>query len=57
MNREYRIGDLTIIARSRRTAERRARGFSRGEMDIDGKTVLAEERTPPGRKLKKRMKP
>lgn len=53
--KDYQIGDLTITARNRRTAGRRARGFLRGETDVDGKTILAEKRTPPGRKL--RMKP
>ena len=49
--KDYQIGDLTVTARNRRTAERRARGFLRGEMDVDGKTILAEKRTPPGQKL------
>ncbi len=55
--KDYQIGDLTVTARSHRTATRRARGFLRGETDLAGKTILAEKRTPPGRKLKKRTKP
>jgi hypothetical protein len=54
MNRSYTIDDVTLTARRYRTAVRRVRGFKRGELDIDGKTILASKRTPPGRSLRKK---
>jgi len=42
---------ITITARNRRTAERRLRGLLRGELDTDGKTILAKKRKPPGRSM------
>jgi hypothetical protein len=47
---------ITIIARTRRTAERRLRGLLRGELDIDGKTILASKRTPKGQPMRKKDK-
>jgi hypothetical protein len=47
---------ITIEARTRRTAERRLRGLLRGELDVDGKTILAKKRTPPGRSMRKKDK-
>ncbi len=43
--------DITIEARCQRTADRRFRGLLRGELDIDGKTILAKKRKPPGRSM------
>lgn len=54
--REYRIGDVTLTARSYRTAVRRVAGFLRGEFDIEGRTILASKRTPPGQSMKKKKK-
>ena len=52
----YTIDDVTVEAKSRRTANRRVRGFKRGELDINGKTILAIKRTPPGQPLRKKAK-
>lgn len=40
----YEINGQTIWARTRRTAERRWRGWKRGELDIDGRTIRKGER-------------
>ncbi len=45
---------ITIEARCQRTADRRFRGLLRGELDIDGKTILAKKRKPPGHPMRKR---
>ena len=42
---------ITIEARNQRTADRRFRGLLRGELDLDGKTILAKKRKPPGRSM------
>jgi hypothetical protein len=54
--KQYTIDDVTVEAKSYRTAARRVRGFKRGEFDINGKTILAIKRNPPGRPLRKRKK-
>jgi hypothetical protein len=41
----------TITARNRNTATRRFHGFVRGELTIEGKTILASKRKPPGRSM------
>jgi hypothetical protein len=41
----------TITARNHRTAQRRFRGFIRGELTIEGRTILASKRKPPGRSM------
>lgn len=45
---------ITIEARNARTAHRRYAGFARGELTIEGKTILAKRRKPPGRPMRKR---
>lgn len=52
--RGFTIDGVTVNARCYRTAVRRVRGFQRGEFDIDGRTILALKRTPPGRPLRKK---
>lgn len=54
--REYTIDDVTLEAYTYRTAVRRVRGFQRGELNLDGSTILAIKRDPPGQPLKKRKK-
>ncbi len=54
--RQYTIDNVTDTARRYRTAVRRVWGFQRGEFDIDGKTILASKRTPPGQSMKKKKK-
>lgn len=54
--REYRIDGVTLTAKSWRTAVRRVKGYQRGELELDGKTILASKRTPPGRSLRKKNK-
>lgn len=53
--KDYQFDDngktRTVIARSQRTADRRILGFLRGELDIDGKTILAKKRKPQGRPM------
>lgn len=56
MNRSYTIDNVTLTARRYRTAVRRVKGFKRGELDINGKTILAIKRNPPGQPLKKKEK-
>ena len=43
-----------IVARNRRTAQRRFRGLLRGELTIDGKTILAKDRKPKGSPMRKK---
>jgi hypothetical protein len=48
----YKFDDnINITARCRRTANRRFRGLLRGELDLDGKTILAKKRKPLGRSM------
>ena len=54
--REFTIDGVTLTARNYRTAVRRVRGYKRGEFNLDGSTILAERRNPPGTPLKKREK-
>ena len=51
---KYTIDDVTLFARNYRTAKRRVRGYLRGELDSEGRTILATKRKPPGHSLKKR---
>ena len=53
---EYTIDEVKVRARNYRTAMRRVRGYQRGELDIDGRTILASKRKPPGRPMRKRKK-
>lgn len=48
---EHNEKTIIIEARNQRTADRRIRGFIRGELDIDGKTILAKKRKPSGRSM------
>lgn len=41
----------TITARNWQSARRRFRGFLRGELTIEGRTILASKRKPPGRSM------
>ena len=52
--REFTIDGVTLNARTYRTAVRRVRGFKRGELNLDGSTILAKDRKPPGRPLRKK---
>lgn len=45
---------ITLQAPNQRTADRRLRGLLRGELDLDGKTILAKKRTPKGESMRKR---
>lgn len=54
--RQYSIDGVTITAKTWRTAVRRVRGYQRGELDLNGKTILASKRKPPGRSLRKEGK-
>lgn len=49
----YKFDRVTIIARNVRTANRRHKGFLRGELDVNGKTILANRRKPKGRPMRK----
>ena len=53
---DYTIDEIKVRARNYRTAVRRVRGYQRGELDINGKTILASKRKPPGRSMRKRKK-
>jgi len=55
MNNQYTISNVTVSAKSYRTAVRRVRGYQRGEFTIDGQTILAKDRTPPGTSMRKTM--
>lgn len=54
--KDYTINEVTVTARNYRTAVRRVRGYQRGEFDIDGKTILASKRTPPGTPMRKKKR-
>jgi hypothetical protein len=45
---------ISIDARNARTSQRRFRGFVRGELTIEGQTILASKRTPKGHSMRKR---
>tara|TARA_R110002096_G_scaffold322432_2_gene516484 strand:- start:83 stop:256 length:174 start_codon:yes stop_codon:yes gene_type:complete len=47
------IGGVSVTARSFRTYQRRLSGFERGELTVDGQTILAKDRTPPGTPMRK----
>jgi hypothetical protein len=51
---DYTINGKVFRARNLRTAQRRARGYARGELDLDGKTIKAKDRKPPGQPMRKR---
>ena len=53
MKKDYTIDGMTFHAKSLRTAIRRARGYARGELDKDGRTILAKDRKPPGHPMRK----
>ena len=42
--RQFTIQNVTVTARRFRTAVRRVRGFLRGELTIDGRTIPVSER-------------
>ncbi len=44
--KSYTIDDVKVEARNVRTAQRRVRGFKRGELTIEGKTIPAKDRKP-----------
>jgi hypothetical protein len=48
-------GQITIWAHNYFAAVRRVRGYMRGELDIEGRTILAEDRDPPGLMDRKRV--
>lgn len=52
--REYRIDGVILEAKRYRTAVRRVRGYKRGELNLDGSTILAIKRNPPGQPLRKK---
>ena len=54
--KSYTIDGVTLDAKSYRTATRRVRGYKRGELNLDGSTILALKRTPPGQPLRKKVK-
>jgi len=49
----YNIGGVLVPIRSFRTYQRRLRGYERGELTVDGQTILAKDRTPPGTPMRK----
>tara|TARA_R110002126_G_C10490983_1_gene504921 strand:+ start:152138 stop:152323 length:186 start_codon:yes stop_codon:yes gene_type:complete len=51
--KSYLIGGVSVTARSFRTYNRRLRGFERGELTVDGQTILAKDRTPAGTPMRK----
>ncbi len=53
---QYTIDNITVEAKSYRTAVRRVRGYQRGELNLDGSTILAIKRMPPGTPLKEKKK-
>lgn len=55
-NRQFTIQNVVVTARRYRTAVRRVRGFLRGELTIEGQTILAKDRKPPGTPLRKKAK-
>ena len=42
--KEYQVNGVRFIAKNRRTAKRRYRGWERGEMDADGRTIPLKDR-------------
>lgn len=52
--KSYTIDGVTLNANHYRTAVRRVRGYKRGELNLDGSTILANKRTPLGRSLRKK---
>ena len=54
--KQYTVSNVTVSAKSYRTAVRRVRGYERGELTIDGQTILAKDRTPPGTPMRKKVK-
>ena len=42
--RSFTIQNVTVTARRFRTAVRRVRGFLRGELTIEGQTILPKDR-------------
>jgi hypothetical protein len=54
--RDFTIDGVTVQASKWRTAVRRVRGYIRGEFDINGKTILAKDRTPPGTPMRKKKR-
>lgn len=54
MKRSYTIDGVTLDAKRYRTAVRRVKGFKRGELNLDGSTILAIKRNPPGQPLRKK---
>ena len=51
---DYSIDGVKVNARNFRTAVRRVRAFKRGELTIDGKTILAAKRKPKGTPMRKK---
>lgn len=52
--RKFTIDDVTLEAKSYRTAVRRYRGYQRGELTLEGKTILLIKRdTIAGRAARK----
>lgn len=45
---------VSIEARNARTAHRRYAGFCRGELQPDGRTILASKRKPKGHSMRKK---
>lgn len=54
--RQFTIQNVTVTARRYRTAVRRVRGYLRGELTIEGQTILAKDRKPAGTPMRKRAK-
>ncbi len=55
--RKFTIDDVTLEAKSYRTAVRRVRGYQRGELTLEGKTIrLLKRDTIAGRALRARAK-
>lgn len=52
--KDFTIDGVTVRARNYQTAVRRIRGYKRGELDIEGRTILARKRTPPGSPMRRR---
>ena len=46
MKKDYIVDGQTFRAKSLRTAKRRARGYARGELMQDGRTIPAKDRKP-----------
>lgn len=55
--RKFTIDDVTLEAKSYRTAVRRVRGYQRGELTLEGKTIPPIKRdTTAGRALRARAR-